>query len=283
MTTIAEVLHQAASLAQITDSPRLDVELLLAAATGYSRTFIYTWPEQTITPSAQQNFAQMLARRQQGEPIAHITGQREFWSLLLYTNNSTLIPRPDTEILVEVALAHLPAQPCRIIDLGTGTGAIALALASERKDATVLAVDASLDACALAKKNADALALSRVEVLCGSWLDPHFTEQLQQQPLFDLVVSNPPYITETDEHLLQGDVRFEPRSALVAANSGLADILAITQLATKLLKKGGYLWFEHGWQQAEAVSEILRIAGFSDVRSVKDYGDNPRATGGCWL
>ena len=282
MKTIAEALRQAASLIEVTDTPRLDVELLLAVATGYSRTFIFTWPEQVLTPTAQHTFEQMLARRLQGEPIAYITGQREFWSLALHTNNSTLIPRPDTEVLVEVALKHLPSDACRILDLGTGTGAIALALASERANASILAVDASPDACALAQLNARSLGFQHVQVECGSWLDLHFVQQLQQQPPFDLVVSNPPYITETDEHLRQGDVRFEPRSALVAADNGLADIHVITQLATTLLKKGGYLWFEHGWQQADSVAALLRAAGFSDVCSVNDFGGNARVSGGRW-
>ncbi|WP_054112446.1 peptide chain release factor N(5)-glutamine methyltransferase [Marinagarivorans algicola] len=280
--TIAEVLRQAARLVGVSDSPRLDTELLLTAASGLDRTYFYTWPERALTPQVTASFEAMLARRMTGEPVAHITGQREFWSLPLMVDNTTLIPRPDTEVLVEVALTSLHAfniSAPRILDLGTGTGAIALALASEIPSADVTAVDQSAQAVLLAKRNAKALG-KNITVQRGGWLDDTWLAHVKSQPPFDCIVSNPPYIDEADPHLAQGDVRFEPLSALVAGRQGYCDLFTIIDLAHHLLKTGGALWLEHGYQQAVKVREYLTLTGFAQVATHNDYGGNPRVTGG---
>lgn len=201
-------------------------------------------------------------------------GEREFWSLPLYVSAATLIPRPDTECLVEQALARLPATPARILDLGTGTGAIALALASERPDCQVTAVDVMPDAVALAQRNLARLALPNVTVLHSSW----FTALGDRQ--FETIVSNPPYIDEADPHLAEGDVRFEPRSALVAADHGLADLSHIITQSRQHLVSGGWLLLEHGWTQGEAVRALFLQAGFERVETCRDYGGNERLTVG---
>lgn len=289
--TIAWALRQAVRLEAISDSPRLDVELLLANASGFDRTYLYTWPERALSPQVAAQFEAKLARRIAGEPVAHIIGQREFWSLPLMVDNTTLIPRPDTEILVDVALNAInqrgaikcsssPSKTApRILDLGTGTGAIALALASELPHACITAVDQSAQAVLLAKRNACALG-KNITVQQGSWLDSAWQAQMAQQPMFDCIVSNPPYIDERDPHLAQGDVRFEPLSALVAGNEGYADLFAIIDLARTLLSPSGSLWLEHGYQQAAKVREYFIAAGFTQVASHNDYGGNPRVTGG---
>ncbi len=280
--TITEALRQAARLVGVSDSPRLDAELLLTAASDFDRTYFYTWPERELTPQVTACFESMLARRATGEPVAHITGQREFWSLPLMVDNTTLIPRPDTEVLVEVALASLNAlnSPApRVLDLGTGTGAIALALASEIPHADIIAVDQSAEAVLLAKRNAEALGKS-ITVQRGGWIDDVWLAEIKNQPLFDCIVSNPPYIDETDPHLAQGDVRFEPLSALVASGQGYCDLLTIIDLAHHLLQVGGVVWLEHGYQQAVKVRESLTAAGFTQVVTHHDYGGNPRVTGG---
>ncbi|MDU1027818.1 MAG: peptide chain release factor N(5)-glutamine methyltransferase, partial [Leclercia adecarboxylata] len=211
-------LQQAISGLADGESPRRDAEILLEHVTGKARTYILAFGETQLTADQQAQLHDLLARRKAGEPVAHLVGEREFWSLPLYVSAATLIPRPDTECLVEQALARLPATPARILDLGTGTGAIALALASERPDCQVTAVDVIPDAVALAQRNLARLALPNVTVLHSSW----FTALGDRQ--FETIVSNPPYIDEADPHLAEGDVRFEPRSALVAADHGLADL-----------------------------------------------------------
>ena len=204
--------------------------------------------------------------------MAHLTGVREFWSLPLQVSAATLIPRPDTEVLVEQALARLPGGPCALLDLGTGTGAIALALKSERPDADVWAVDRMPAAAALARTNSAALGLP-IEVRDGSWFAP-----LSDAPRFAMIVSNPPYIDGADPHLHEGDVRFEPRSALVAEEQGLADIRLIVTQAPAHLVPGGWLLLEHGWDQGEAVRQLLLQQGYVQVETVRDYGDNERVT-----
>ncbi|HEY7773145.1 MAG TPA: peptide chain release factor N(5)-glutamine methyltransferase [Marinagarivorans sp.] len=289
---ISQALKLAARLTEVSDSPRLDAELLLAAASGLNRTYFYTWPEKVLNAEVEAKFLALLARREQGEPIAHITGMREFWSLPLSVNNTTLIPRPDTEVLVEVALQQLAAYPAgagncdhppRILDLGTGTGAIALALASEYPKACITGIDQSAAAVALAQKNAHSLGLAQVKFSIGSWLDETWCEAIKAAGPFDLIVSNPPYIDASDPHLSCGDVRFEPIQALVAPDNGLADIRQIIALACELLKPGASLWLEHGWQQAEAVAALLADAGFRQITTRSDYGGNPRITGGFLL
>ena len=277
--TISEALRLAAQLSVVSDSPRLDAELLLAAVSGFDRTYFYTWPERELDGAVAERFLTLLKRREAGEPVAHITGQREFWSLNLAIDSSTLIPRPDTEVLVEVALEHLPEGAARVLDLGTGSGAIALALATERPNAAVKGVDQSADAVALAKTNAKRLGLERVHFSQGSWLDAAWLAQVACEQPFDLLVSNPPYIDENDPHLSEGDVRFEPKAALVAPEQGLADIKAIIALALNIVKPTGSLWLEHGWQQAVDVQRLLLAAGFKHVETRKDYGGNPRVTG----
>jgi len=225
-----------------------------------------------LTADQQAQLSALLSRRKAGEPVAHLTGEREFWSLPLYVSAATLIPRPDTECLVEHALARLPATACRILDLGTGTGAIALALASERPDCQVTAVDVMPDAVALALRNAARLGFNNVKIQQSSWFDALVGQQ------FDMIVSNPPYIDECDPHLSQGDVRFEPLTALVAAEEGLADIAHIVTVSRQYLTAGGWLLIEHGWTQAEAVRSLFTQAGYERVETCQDYGGNDRLT-----
>ncbi|MGL6432084.1 MULTISPECIES: peptide chain release factor N(5)-glutamine methyltransferase [Aeromonas] len=254
------------------ESPHADADALLCHLLDCRRSYLMTWPEHELDAAQQATLAGWLARRLNGEPIAHLIGEREFWSLPLKVSPATLIPRPDTEVLVEQALARLPVGPCALLDLGTGTGAIALALKSERPDADVWAVDRMPAAAALARTNSAALGLP-IEVRDGSWFAP-----LSDAPRFAMIVSNPPYIDGTDPHLHEGDVRFEPRSALVAEEQGLADIRLIVTQAPAHLVPGGWLLLEHGWDQGEAVRQLLLQQGYVQVETVRDYGDNERVT-----
>ncbi len=265
-------LCEAISQLQTSESPRRDAEIILEFVTGKGRTYILAFGETQLTEAQCEQLNALVARRQRGEPVAHLTGVREFWSLPLFVSPATLIPRPDTECLVEQALARLPASPCRILDLGTGTGAIALALASERPDCTVTAVDRMPDAVELANCNRLNLAIDNVRVLQSDW----FSALSGQQ--FEMIVSNPPYIDEQDPHLAQGDVRFEPLSALVAGENGLADIMLIIDQSRRVLTTGGYLLLEHGWQQGEAVRDAFTRAGYQAVETCRDYGGNERIT-----
>lgn len=263
--------HIMATLAE-GESPRADADALLCHLLACRRSYLMTWPERELDAAQQATLQAWLDRRLAGEPIAHLIGEREFWSLPLKVSPATLIPRPDTEVLVEQALARLPAGPCALLDLGTGTGAIALALKSERPDADVWAVDRMPDAAALASANSAALGLP-IEVRDGSWFEP-----LSDAPRFAMIVSNPPYIDGADPHLEEGDVRFEPRSALVADEQGLADIRLIVACAPAHLCPGGWLLLEHGWEQGAAVRQLLLQQGYCQVETVRDYGDNERVT-----
>ncbi|WP_429149167.1 peptide chain release factor N(5)-glutamine methyltransferase [Aeromonas rivipollensis] len=263
--------HIMATLAE-GESPRADADALLCHLLACRRSYLMTWPERELDADQQATLQAWLDRRLAGEPIAHLIGEREFWSLPLKVSPATLIPRPDTEVLVEQALARLPAGPCALLDLGTGTGAIALALKSERPDADVWAVDRMPDAAALARANSAALGLP-IEVRDGSWFEP-----LSDAPRFAMIVSNPPYIDGADPHLEEGDVRFEPRSALVADEQGLADIRLIVADAPAHLCPGGWLLLEHGWEQGALVRQLLLQRGYCQVETVRDYGDNERVT-----
>ncbi len=254
------------------DSPKRDAEILLGFVTGKSRSWLVAFDDAELNPQQLAQLEALLARRVIGEPIAHLVGEREFWSLPLRVSDATLIPRPDTEILVEQALVRLPAEPASLLDLGTGTGAIALALASERPDCVVIGCDRIPAAVELARDNAQRLHIHNAQFHLSHWF-----EQLPAQR-FDLIVSNPPYIDAADEHLQQGDVRFEPLSALVADDQGLADLRFIIQAAPQWLKPQGWLLLEHGWQQAAAVRAILAQHGYQALQTVDDYGGNPRVT-----
>ncbi|HDS5550120.1 TPA: peptide chain release factor N(5)-glutamine methyltransferase [Klebsiella aerogenes] len=274
--TFRQWLTQAIARLGASDSPRRDAEILLGHVTGKARTWILAFDETVLTAEQLAELEALLARRANGEPVAHLVGQREFWSLPLFVSPATLIPRPDTECLVEQALVRLPQTACRILDLGTGTGAIALALASERADCKVTAVDFMPDAAALAARNAAHLALNNVTVLQSDW----FSALKGQR--FAMIVSNPPYIDETDPHLAEGDVRFEPRTALVAADQGLADLAHIIREGRQYLLPNAYMLLEHGWRQGEAVRALFNEAGYLDVETCRDYGDNERLTLGRW-
>ncbi|HAZ53479.1 MAG TPA: peptide chain release factor N(5)-glutamine methyltransferase [Franconibacter helveticus] len=265
-------LKQAIARLSQSESPRRDAEILLGLVTGKPRTFILAFGETMLSDEETQKLETLLARRSQGEPVAHLTGVREFWSLPLYVSPATLIPRPDTECLVEQALARLPAGAGQILDLGTGTGAIALALASERPDCHVTALDVVPQAVELARRNAQNLAIRNVTVLQSDWFSALKEER------FTLIVSNPPYIDEDDPHLAQGDVRFEPRSALVADEKGLADLRTLIFEARRFRAPQGWLLLEHGWRQGEAVRELFNEAGYHAVETCRDYGGNERLT-----
>lgn len=258
----------------VSETARLDAQLLLAHVLAVSTSYFYTWPEKLVSAADVERFDGLLARRELGEPVAYLLGQQEFWNLDLEVAPCTLIPRADTERLVEVALSMLDvSEASRILDLGTGTGAIALSLALELPKSTVIGVDLVEEAVALAKRNATRNQLANATFIQSSWFDA-----LGGCEPFDLIVSNPPYIDPDDEHLSQGDVRFEPKSALVAENHGMADIEHIIQIAPNFMAPDAYLMFEHGYDQALAVQECLTDAGFVLVESFKDLGGNDRVT-----
>ena len=264
------------ALARInSDSPRLDAELLLSHVTGLSRTSFRTWPEREIPNAHAEAFEALVQERVAGRPVAHLLGQQEFWSLPLKVSASTLIPRPDTECLVEAALGLPLPRRARVLDLGTGTGAIALALASEHPEWQITACDAVAEAVELARENTDALGLA-VSVVQSSW----FSEL--EAGRFDLIVANPPYIPDSDHHLTEGDVRFEPATALVSGSDGLDDLRLIVDQAPDWLVEDGWLLVEHGFDQAEAVAGLFHARGFKDVETRQDYGNRDRMTLGRW-
>lgn len=257
---------------QITsDSPRLDAELLLCHATGLTRTGFRAWPEREIPADQAQVFQQLVAERIHGKPVAYLLGQQEFWSLPLLVSPSTLIPRPDTECLVETALElELPAN-ARVLDLGTGTGAIALALASEQPEWHIMASDRIADAVELARRNSELLGLP-IDVVQSHWFDGLPAGE------FDLLISNPPYICADDHHLSEGDVRFEPASALVAGADGLDDIRLLIRQGPDWLTPNGWMLLEHGHDQGAAVRHLFQQAGWRSTHTHQDYGGNDRMT-----
>ncbi|MGN2387461.1 peptide chain release factor N(5)-glutamine methyltransferase [Pseudomonas syringae] len=274
MTIIASLLRSA----ELPDSPtaRLDIELLLAAALGKPRSFLHTWPERIVSTEAAVAFAGYLQRRRTGEPVAYILGQQGFWKLDLEVAPHTLIPRPETEMLVEAALELVPAfATAQVLDLGTGTGAIALALANDRQQWKVTAVDRVPEAVALAERNRQRLQLDNAQVLNSHWFSALEGRQ------FDLIISNPPYIADADPHLSAGDVRFEPSSALTAGADGLDDLRTIITDAQAHLNADGWLLLEHGYDQGPAVRELLTRHGFERIQTRRDLGEHERITFGC--
>ena len=250
---------------------------LLAHILGMNHLTLKYKPEQLLTHEQLSVFLTKIERLKQGEPLAYVIGEQDFWSLNLKVTPATLIPRPDTEILVEQALALIDSsQNLTVLDLGTGSGAIALSIAKERPNATVIATDFSVDALKVAKQNAVFNNINNVQFLHGSWYDA-----LPTQQRFDVIVSNPPYIDEHDQHL--ADLTHEPISALTAKNNGLADLEVIISQAPQWLNARGWLLLEHGYDQAQAVQQLFMQTGFGDVKTVKDYGSNDRVTMGRFL
>ncbi|MFC7302272.1 peptide chain release factor N(5)-glutamine methyltransferase [Cognatiluteimonas weifangensis] len=250
-----------------------DAALLLAHALGRPRSWLYAHGDEEIDAAAAEDFMALLARREAGEPVAYLTGHRGFWRFDLAVTPDTLIPRPETELLVELALARLPpARALRIADLGTGSGAIALALAHERPRAQVVATDASTAALAVARGNARALGIANVEFREGDWLAPLAGERC------DLIAGNPPYVAVGDPHLTQGDLRFEPAAALSCGDDGLAAIRTIVRDAPAHLLPGGWLLLEHGWEQGAAVRALLQAAGFTAIATERDLEARDRVT-----
>ncbi|WP_278382441.1 peptide chain release factor N(5)-glutamine methyltransferase [Pseudoalteromonas distincta] len=278
---MAHTLEQAIAagadlLASSSESAKLDAQVLLLHILQKPRSYLFTWPEHALSDEQQSQFNVFIQRRLKGEPVAHITGLREFWSLSLEVNATTLIPRPDTETLVEQALEIALPATAKVLDLGTGTGAIALALGSEMPNWQITAVDRVSDAVALATRNQQRLAINNVHVKQSNWFSELHGEK------FNLIVTNPPYIESSDIHLNQGDVRFEPLSALVADDCGMSDIKQIITQSRDYLSSNGYLLIEHGFEQGEAVRHFFEKMAFVNIKTVKDLGNNDRVTLALW-
>lgn len=255
------------------DEAKLEAQLLLQHVLNVNRAWLIAHENDALQANQHAAFEALLNRRLNGEPIAYILGGRAFYGLDLLVTPDTLIPRPDTETLVEAALAKIPmaAHPS-ILDLGTGSGAIALAIAKNRPQASVIAVDASKAALAVAKKNAQNLSIDNVEFVLSNWF-----QHLNNQP-FDVILSNPPYIEENDAHLSQGDLRFEPISALSSGEDGLNDIRQIIENSLVHLQPQGWLMLEHGFNQADKVADLMANTGFVSIETIKDFGGNNRVT-----
>jgi release factor glutamine methyltransferase len=271
--TIGSVLQEAIAQLSASASARLDAELLLASCLDRPRSFLHSHGGEALSPATRERFLQSVARRRRGEPVAYILGRREFWSLELEVNPGVLVPRPETELLVEFALGVLPVdEHAKVLDLGTGSGALALAIAHERPAARVVAIDASADAITLACRNAERLELGNVSFLVGDWYDPVGAMH------FDLIVSNPPYIAADDPALTSAELAAEPRAALVPGPSGLEAIERIATRAAEHLRPLGWLALEHGATQARAVAALFLAAGLSTIRSLKDLAGHDRVT-----
>jgi release factor glutamine methyltransferase len=276
MPTIKTLLENAANtLTNYSDSSLLDAEVLLGFVLGKPRTYLRAWCDNRLTEQQLTAFDALIKQRQLGMPIAYLTGIREFWSRDFKVTADVLIPRPDTELLIELSLELIPKnKPVKLIDLGTGSGIIAVTLAAERPNAHVIAVDASLAALDVAKYNAQYHQLTNIEFYQSDWFS--------NIPMshFDLVISNPPYIASDDEHLQQGDVRFEPKTALIAKHQGLSDIKIIADQARHHLKPDGYLLIEHGYNQALQVQVIFNALAYDKVQSYRDLSGQLRVTNG---
>ncbi len=269
------LIRASTKLAQLSPSAHADVEALAMHVCGLDRAGLITRGLYALTPEQVQRLDTLLRRRASGEPIAYLTGQREFWSLDLKVTPQTLIPRPETELLVELALARIPDQAAwNIADLGTGSGAVALALACERPRCRLVATDVSNTALAVARENARRHGLDRVIFREGSWFTALSGER------FELLVCNPPYVREDDPHLDAGDVRFEPDLALRAGPDGLDAIRKVAAGAQKHLEPGAWLLLEHGYDQAQAVREILIRDGYRDCTSYRDLAGHVRVSAG---
>jgi release factor glutamine methyltransferase len=254
-------------------TPQLDAELLLAAVLGISRTQLRTWPDRPVAAAPSTEFDTLVTRRAAGEPVAYLLGQQEFWSLQLRVTTATLVPRPETELLVDMALTRLPRDARLIVaDLGTGSGAIALALAHERPHCRIVATDNSPAALAVASDNAARLNAGNVDFVHGNWLEPLAGQR------FAVIVSNPPYVAPDDPHLRDDGLRFEPATALIATDHGLADLRNIITTAHKYLEAGGSLLLEHGYDQGHAVRSLLADNGYRGIETVKDGAGIERVT-----
>jgi len=281
-TTVQKALTDAmVALFSTSDSPEIDSEVLLSHCIGQSRAWLLAYQDEELDNQQEIAYQDLVEQRAAGKPIAYILGEKEFWSLSLKVNEHTLIPRPDTEILVEVALElaaeYNNQEQSHILDLGTGSGAIALALASELPKSQICAIDQSVEALNVASDNAEHLKISNV-----NFKQSHWFSNIEPQP-FDLICSNPPYIEQNDHHLSQGDVRFEPITALTSGVDGLRDIHMIAEQSKNYLKDTAWLVIEHGYNQHKRVQSILQENGYSNVQTRNDYGDNPRVTYGQWL
>jgi len=276
--TLAELIEQAhRRLQDQTESPLLDAEVLLCHSLGKTRSFLRAWPQHRPSPVQRLHFDELLEKRQHGMPVAYLTGYREFWSREFIVNSDVLIPRPDTELLVELALKLLkPKLSANVLDLGTGSGILAITLGLEFPWAKVQACDVSEAALKIARLNAERLDARNVSFIHSHWFD-HITGHD-----FDLIISNPPYIAKDDPHLQRGDVRFEPQTALISADSGLKDIETLANQSRNHLKPGGSLLIEHGYDQQQAVQAIFRKYGYCQTTTHEDLSANPRVTSGLW-
>jgi len=254
-------------------SASLDCEVLLADVLGKNRSYLRAWPEKRLSPTEHLRFFELISLRQQGQPIAYLTGSREFWSRPFIVSSDVLIPRPDTELLIEVIQQQFPPeQTLSILDMGTGSGAIAVTLALEFKNSQLTAIDASQAALNIAQQNAQRLHATNIEFIHSNWFDNIKPQQ------FDIIVSNPPYICSDDPHLIEGDVRFEPSSALISKRQGLEDIERICSAARPFMKANGLLLFEHGYQQGNQLKNLLESSGFKSIQQFQDIQGHTRAT-----
>ena len=274
---IADGLRRARERLPESDSAGLDAELLLCSVLRCDRARLYARPEQGLSETQMALFDERIERRAEGRPVAYLLGKKEFWSLELSVSEDTLIPRPETELLVERALELLPTGCARaVLDAGTGSGAIAIAIAKERPASRIIAVDNSPAALAMARQNIAAHGLWRIRLIQADWL------AFKHERQYDLIVGNPPYIAADDPHLKRGDLRFEPRAALVAGQDGLAAIRQLVSGAAPHLKPGGWLLLEHGWRQGRAVRALFKAARFGRVGTLRDHNRRERVTCGQW-
>ena len=273
MTTLAQALRQATSLLRMHDQPALDAEVLLAHLLHKPRVYLHTWPEAELSRNEETRYLDIIRQRAAGQPVAYLTGQREFWSLSFTVTPDVLIPRPETELLVEQTLAVLPKHlPLRVADLGTGSGVIAIALAHERRHWQLYAIDHSIQCLELARHNARRLAVDNLCFIQADWSKP------LADHAFDAIVANPPYIAEQDPHLHQGDVCFEPAHALASGPEGLDDLASLTADAPRVLKAGGWIVLEHGIEQAANVHKLLNNMAFKNITTMRDLAGLERVS-----
>ncbi len=268
---IVEALKNAQQQLNLFDSAKLDAEILLCSVLNCERPYVYAHPEQELSNKEIGSFNKLIPLRAEGQPVAHLINNKEFWSLSLHVTKDTLIPRPETEFLVEEVLNIIPSDlNKKILDMGTGSGAIAIAIASERPLASLTATDNSDAAIKVAKQNADAHKIENIKFIKADWFE---NENIKT---YDLIVSNPPYIENNDPHLEQGDVRYEPISALASGKDGLDDLRIIIRESKDHLSQQGWLLVEHGYNQGEAVKQLFIENGYVSLSTLKDYSGNDR-------